>query len=48
MNCTEENFHLEIGRLSGKTVMTSLLETLLLEVRLLDELRQPPAMNGGK
>ncbi|HZY72950.1 MAG TPA: FCD domain-containing protein, partial [Edaphobacter sp.] len=88
-------FHLEIGRLSGNTVMTSLLKTLLLEVRphlnrirwsdnrravtneqhariysalvagdaeqaqrvlrdhiraaynsLLDEMRQPPAMNG--
>ena len=26
-------FHLEIGRLSGNTVMTSLLKTLLLEVR---------------
>jgi len=90
-------FHLEIGRLSGNSVMTSLLRTLLLEVRphldrirwsdnrraetneshariysalaagdveqaqseirdhirtaynsLLDEMRQPPAMNGGK
>jgi GntR family transcriptional repressor for pyruvate dehydrogenase complex len=90
-------FHLEIGRLSGNSVMTSLLRILLLEVRphldrirwsgnrraetneshariysalvagdveqakcemgdhirtaynsLLDEMRQPPAMNGGK
>ena len=89
-------FHLEIGRLSGNTVMTSLLRVLLVEVRphldrirwsdnqrletneqhariysalaagdvdqaqsemrdhiraaydsLLDEMRQPPAMNGG-
>jgi GntR family transcriptional repressor for pyruvate dehydrogenase complex len=89
-------FHLEIGRLSGNTVMTSLLGILLLEIRphldqirwsgnrraktndshariysalaegdveqaqsemrdhiraaynsLLDEMRQPPAMNGG-
>ena len=90
-------FHLEIGRLSGNTVMTSLLRTLLVEVRphldrihwsdnrraeanelhariysalaagdaeqaqremrdhiraayngLLDEMRQPPAMNGDR
>ncbi|MDG2127724.1 MAG: FCD domain-containing protein [Fuerstiella sp.] len=90
-------FHLEIGRLSGNTVMTDLLRVLLAQVRphldrihwsdnrraesnklhariysalaagdaeqaqremrdhiraayngLLDELRQPPAMNGGK
>lgn len=90
-------FHLEIGRLSGNTVMASLLRILLLEVRphldrirwsdnrraetneshariysalaagddgqaqsemrdhiraaydsLLDEMRRPPAMNGGK
>lgn len=90
-------FHLEIGRLSGNTVMTSLLSILLLEIRphldrirwsdnrrgetnnshariysalaaghsdearnemrghiraayesLLDKMRQPPAMNGGK
>jgi DNA-binding GntR family transcriptional regulator len=90
-------FHLEIGRLSGNAVMTSLLRILLLEVRphlnrirgsdnhraeaneshaqiysalaagdvdraqsemrdhirtaydsFLDEMRQPPAMNGGK
>jgi GntR family transcriptional repressor for pyruvate dehydrogenase complex len=90
-------FHLEIGRLSGNSVMTSLLRTLLLEVRphldrirwsgnrraetnqshariysalaagdveqaqsemrdhiraaynsLLDEMRQPPTMNGEK
>lgn len=89
-------FHLEIGRLSGNSVMTSLLRTLLLEIRphldrirwsnnrragtneshsqiysalvagdgklaqnemrdhirsaynsLLDEIRQPPAMNGN-
>lgn len=90
------DFHLEIGRLSGNSVMTSLLRVLLLEVRphldrirwsnnrradanesharlysalaagdveqaqsemrnhirtaydsLLDEMREPPAMNGG-
>jgi DNA-binding FadR family transcriptional regulator len=90
-------FHLEIGQLSGNTVITSLLRVLLLEIRphlnrirwsdnrraetneshariysvlvagdseltqgqmrdhiraaydsLLDEIRQPPAMNGGK
>ena len=90
-------FHLEIGRLSGNTVMTSLLRILLVDVRphldrirwsdnrraetneqhariyaalaagdadgaqremrdhiraaynsLLDEMREPPAMNGGK
>lgn len=90
-------FHLEIGRLAGNSVMTSLLRILLLEVRphldrirwsdnrraetneshariysalaagdvelaqseisdhirtaynsLLDEMRQPPAMNGGR